>query len=274
MPNVLEESLDNVPAALHEFYTERDGKYVLTGIQGVRSQLDIDKLQESLRKERNDHSQAKETLRKFNGLTPDEVHQKLDRVNELEEIVKTSGKVDEAAIDKMVEVRVRTKLNPIERELATIKSERDAFSVEIEGFKNKEKVRSIYDTVRALTLGDTAKVKIIPEALEDVLMYAERTLEIAEDGVVRTRDNIGVTPGLDAEVWLQDMLGKKPHWAGATVGGGASGSGRGTGVSGPNPFSKDGWNMTQQAALIRSNPKKAEQYAAAAGTTIGGARPR
>ena len=270
MPKAIEDSLDNVPSELHEYYTERNGKFELTGFEGLRTQGDIDRLQSALTKERNDHKQVKERFKVFEGLDADEVRSKMDRVEELELLV--AGKPDDAAIEKLVQGRLKTALNPVEREKTKALQELTEAKERLGLFEMKEKRRTITDNVLAVVSGSSAKVKIIPDALEDVLLYAERLLELDETGSVVTKDGVGVTPGLSAEVWLQEMLAKKPHWSPQSEGGGASGSGN-RGASGPNPFSKDGWNMTEQGKLLKADPKKAEQMARLAGTTVGGSRP-
>ncbi|QFR59625.1 hypothetical protein P6F33_gp24 [Pseudomonas phage Quinobequin-P09] len=98
-------------------------------------------------------------------------------------------------------------------------------------------------------------------------------LEVNEEGKVVTRDGVGVTPGIDATVWLTEMQSKKTHWWGPSQGGGAGGNRSGSG-GGANPWSADGWNMTEQGRILKENRSRAEQMAKSAGTTIGGPRPQ
>jgi hypothetical protein len=112
---------------------------------------------------------------------------------------------------------------------------------------------------------------VLDSALEDVGILAERVLMLDDDGNVVTKDNVGVTPGLTPEQWLTELQAKRPHWWGPTAGGGAGGGRQGP--SGENPWSADNWNMTQQSAIYKQDPKRAEQLAKQAGTTIGGKRP-
>jgi hypothetical protein len=56
----------------------------------------------------------------------------------------------------------------------------------------------------------------------------------------------------------------------ATLGGGLRST---SGFEGKNPWSKDGWNDTEQAKVFRESPAKAAQLAAAAGSRVGALPP-
>ena len=115
-------------------------------------------------------------------------------------------------------------------------------------------------------------MKVVDTAIEDVTLLAERIFTIDETGKVVAKDNVGCTPGISPEVWLNEMQQKRPHWWGPSAGGGAGGN-RGGGSFTSNPWSAEGWNMTQQGQIYNENPAKAEQMARSAGTSIGGQRP-
>lgn len=262
------DSLDDVPEHFHELYTEKNGKYEISGIEGIKTQADIDRLQSALTKERNDHKAVKERFSVFADRDPTEILGILDRVPELE--AAAAGKIDDAKLNEMVESRLKTRVAPLEREKGTLAQKLTEYEQRVQMYETKERTRTIYDEVRS-AIGKTQGFQ--QSAVEDALMFAERMLEVTEDGKVVTKDGVGVTAGVDATVWLSDMQNRKPHWWGPTEGGGATGN-RGTGGGGSNPFSHAGWNMTEQGKLYRENPARAEQLAKAAGTSIGGARPQ
>ena len=54
------EKLDEIDSKYHDLYTEKDGKYEFTGVEGIKTQADIDRLQTALTKERADHKSTKE----------------------------------------------------------------------------------------------------------------------------------------------------------------------------------------------------------------------
>lgn len=263
-------SLDEVDASLQSYYTEKDGEFVLQ-LEGAPSAGDTTALQTALNKERLAHKTTKTKLEEYadirsTGLSPTEILEKLDRYDELE--AAAGDKIDEEKLEKMVETRIKTKLAPIQRENDQLKTKVGEYENKINEFVEKDRTRTIHDAVRKAA----TDAKVVPTAIDDILMVAERQFEIDESGKVVAKDGVGVTPGVDPTVYLTEMQQKRPHWWPQSQGGGASGGGN-TGGGGSNPFSADGWNMTEQGRILRENPGRAEQLAKSAGTTVGGPRP-
>lgn len=265
----VEENLDNVPAHFHELYTEQGGKFVLTGVEGVKPLDEFNRVHGGLTNERNDHKKTKASLAAWAALgTPEEVQTKLDRIAELE--LAAGGKLDEAAINRLVETRLTSTKAPLERQISLLTQQIGERDTMLGQFQAERTTRTIHDNLReALKKHEGFQAS----AFDDAAMLAERVFEVTEDGRVVTKDNSGVTPGIDPAVWLTEMQQKRPHWWGPTQGGGARGSSSG-GSGSNNPFSAEHWNLTSQGALLRENPARAAQMAAAAGTTIGGPRPQ
>lgn len=260
------DSLEGVEPHFHSLYTERNGKYELTGIEGVKTQADIDRLQTALTKERNDHKTLKDRVSLFGDRKPEDIIAALDRIPELEAAAK--GNLDEGKLNEIVEGRIKSRLAPIERQAQTLQQQLSEANASLEMLRTKDSLRIVTDAVR----GAASKLKVVDSAVEDVTLLAERLFTIDETGAVVTKDNVGVTPGISADVWLTDMQAKRPHWWGPSQGGGAGGNrGGGSGVT--NPWSKDSWNLTEQGRIYKENSGKAEQLAKAAGTTIGGPKP-
>lgn len=262
------DNLDDVPEHFHELYVEKNGKYEISGIEGMKTQADVDRLQVALSKERADHKMVKDKFAPLADRDPSEILKSLDRIPELE--AAATGKLDQTKLDELVETRVKGRIVPIEREKATVSQKLAEAEQRIQAFESKETTRTIHDKVRE-AIGKTKGFQ--PSAVEDALVFAERMLEIDEGGKVVTRDNIGVTPGVDPTVWLTDMQVKKPHWWGTSEGTGALGNRSNNSGGSDNPWSHEGWNMTLQGQQYRQNPARAEQMAKAAGTTIGGKKP-
>ena len=67
--------------------------------------------------------------------------------------------------------------------------------------------------------------------------------EIQDKGLIApriTRDNVGVTPGIDPAVWLSEIQAKRPHWWGEMVGTGAEQMAKsaGTFIGGGKPLAR------------------------------------
>jgi hypothetical protein len=258
---------DKIPEAFRELYTEKNGKFELTGINGVKTQADIDRLQTSLTKERDAHKTSKSQLEQYASLGKlEDLQAALDKLPELE--AAAAGKLDDAKLNELVDGRLKSKTAPLERERAQLQTQLQEAQTKIAEYEQLNRQRKIHDAVRAAATDS----KLHEHALDDALLLAERVFDVDEDGRVVTKDNVGVTPGVDPKVWLTEMQPKRPHWWPASSGGGAAGS-NGRGGYGNNPFSAEHWNMTEQGHLLRENPERAKQMAASAGTTVGGPRP-
>ena len=81
--NYMHESVEDIPEQYRDLYTEQDGKFLLTGVGGIKTEGDVVRVQEALRKEREEHKSVKQALNAWDGLSPDEVRAKLDRISEL-----------------------------------------------------------------------------------------------------------------------------------------------------------------------------------------------
>lgn len=267
------DSQDAIPEQYRELYSEKSGKWEITGISGLATQANVSRLETALTKERNDHKATKEKWAPFAELgSIDDVHAKLDKIPELEAAAK--GKLDEAQIEEIVQRRVegtiRSKIAPLERQIGSLTKERDEYRSTNEKLSATETRRQLSDALRPHLVSK----KVRPEHYDDVEMWAERQIAKSEDGQFVTRDNIGITPGLNPADWLDEMLTKRPGWVPGSKGGGATGSGS-TGNLGSNPFSHDNWNVTEQMRFTKAHGmEKATQAAAAHGTTPGGPRPQ
>ncbi|MGY2048904.1 hypothetical protein [Methylobacterium sp. JK268] len=274
---------DAIPSEVRDFYEERDGAWHLTlEVEGSASQDDVTRLNGALTKERNDHRATKEKLRAFGDLDPARAREIVDRVSELGDWDEVQGKLHRlddtngdqgaAAIEQRVQKEIERRESaikaPLEREIKQLRERAEGAERERDETQGTLRGRTIADEVRAAA----ARAKVIDSALDDVLLYGDRIFEIAEDGTVQTKDGVGVTPGLKPEAWLSDMKERRPHWWPTSQGAGSQGNRGGTG-GGSNPFSAEGWNMTEQGRLFREDPAKAERLAKAAGTTVGGPRP-
>lgn len=270
------ENLEDVPEGLRDEYKETvdpktKAKIYVLDLEGLEQLPAVRTLKDENARRRIEASTASTKLKKFEAFgdrDPGEILQLLDRIPELE--AAAEGKLDEAKIATIVEGRVKAKLTPLERELTTVKTTLGEREKELGDMRQTDVRRRITDAVSAAARG----LKVIDAALDDAVLLGERVLEIDADGNVVTKDGVGVTPGLSPKDWLSDMQSKRPHWWGPTAGGGATGNRGAPGGLGANPWTAENWNMTEQGAILRTDRKRAETLAKAAGTTIGGMKPK
>ncbi len=271
----IHDNLDDLPESIdpRELYTEKDGKFELTGISGIKTDADVQRVRVTLEKERTNHLETKQTLNLWGDLNHDDVQAQLDRIPELEAASK--GKLDEAQIEEIVERRlqgtIKSKMSPLERKVRDLTKERDEFSGENVTLRGDARKTKIHSAVQKALV----KAKVESWAYADALRLADDTFEIREDdGKVVTRENgSSMAAGLAPADWLTELQPERPGWWPASVGGRSRGTG-GVGAGGKNPWSHENWNVTEQMLFHREHgADRATSMAKAAGTEIGKARP-
>lgn len=269
------DNLDDLDESLRGEYKEvidpktKAKVYALDIEGGIEAHPGARKIKDELASRRISETKAKEQLTPFLALgDPAEVLAKLDRIPELE--AAAEGKLDDGKINAIVEGRLRTKLAPIERERDQLKAQVVEKDGVIQQYTAKERTTRVSSAVTKAA----REAKVVDSAVEDIELLGDRVFEVQDDGSVVTKDNVGVTPGLTPKQWLEDMQSKRPHWWGPSGGGGAGGNRNGAnGGAGPNPFTHEHWNVTEQGKLLTADRAKADRLAKAAGTTIGGPKP-
>ncbi len=270
------DALDEIPEEFQKLYTEKEGKFELTGIQGVKTSKDVERVTESLRRQTDIHKETKVKLATWGDLSHEDVVKQLDRIPELE--AAAGDKLDEAKIEEIVSKRVegtlKSKLLAPEREIGVLTKERDELLESNGKYVKADRTRRVHDKVRkALT-----EAKVLQDAHEDALLLADTVFEIREDdGAIVTRADVaGVSQGIDAAGWLIELQGSRRHWWGESVGGGSTGAGGGrlASVGGKNPWTSENWSMTEQARVFKQYGRdRCDQMAKAAGTEFGGLQP-
>ena len=265
MPDLKDEYEEEseIPTGYEKIYTKTDDdKFKMVVHTLVYTQHDRDEIHGTLVKERNLHKETKGKLKIWDGMDHDEVQTSLDRIPELETLA--AGNVDEEKLKQVAEARAVALVSPVQRELDQLKVTSNDQVNEITGLKNGNVRRSIRDSL----LSVSTEAKVLPTAIEDIMLLGENVFEVTDEGKVLTRSELNnVTPGLEPSVWLSTMVEKRPHWWPPSEGGGAGG---GTANKFPhNPWTKQYWNMTDQGKIVRENRDKADQMAKAAGSTVG-----
>lgn len=253
---VIIDSLDKVEESIRGIYVETvDGKYQIRA--DIAFQSDFENTRNALQKERESN---KETNRKLK-----ELQNQLDAYDGL----------DATAVKGM-----RTELDNLksaETDVNKIKSSKAELEIKFKELQAQAneliKINEVYQREKKTNaLRDRARQALhqngMPDyAIDEGLMYAERMLEVADDGGIRVKQdstfNSVFPEGVTVETWAGVMKKTKPHLFGGSIGGGAGGSGSetasfedwtNTGVGG-------GINITKLAQAIKEDPNAVKMVA-------------
>lgn len=276
---------EDIPAGFEELYTERNSQFELTGIEGVKTQADLDRVQGALVKERTDHKATKEKYQPIADLDLEDIRTKVegfDSLTEQLEALKAAGATpSEEQLEPIIKARVNQALGPIERQ--NVQLTRKVTDTEKKLAEKETEIGSLKTSITSGTIDRSVRdsavaEKVLSTALADVVRASRGLFEI-EEGTNKpiTKDGVGVTAGLSPKEWLAEMKDEAPHWWPVSVGSGARGGGGGPGsyVGADNPWSKEGWNVTKQGQLVRTlGADKATDIAAKAGAKLGDTKPK
>jgi hypothetical protein len=274
------EKVEEIPEGYTDLYSERGGRFELTSVEGVKTQADIDRINAALAKERADHKAAREKLQKFGEIDPDTIPATLEELADakarLESITK-DGKINEEKVNERIEAAVNRAVGPLQRDKAAVERQLEA---QRKATAEKEQAvsaleQSIRETKIKNALRDAAiGQKVVATAIDDAVLVGASMFEITEGGAILTKDGVGVTPGLAPNEWYKDMMERRPHWWPASVGGGSRGGSGGPSTGRDNPWSAEGWNITAQGQVVRSQGEaKASEMAARVGSRLGATKP-
>jgi len=225
---------NEIPDNYRDLYSEHDGKSVISNVEGLCTQEDVDRLQESLSKERADHRVTRKKL----------------AVKESDLSVDTSQRRANHGDVQDVDT-----LNTLQIQLSESQSTIAELNQALSLGRLKEEIRKV-----------ALEQNILPVAIDDVLLLAEQTFEIDANGQTVTKRKIDVDEGLGADQWLDRMKDLRPHWWPASISAGANGGARH--LMQDNPWSKASWNLTEQGQILRANPDRARSLASAAGVKL------
>jgi len=209
----------SIPEKYQELYSEQDGKYVLTGVEGVKTQADIDNVQAALTKERGLHRDAENQLKAYDGIEADGLSAKLE---ELAKLQITGGKLDDSKLEEIVAQRLELDRNSFKNKQDKLTNDLQAANSRIENLVNEKNNGLIESQLRDAAIG-----QVNDTAMHDVL-FRSSLFEVSEDGKVLTKSDCGVTPGLEPKQWLDETLKQNTHWQKTSKGAGATGSKNGS----------------------------------------------
>lgn len=253
---VIVDSLDSVDESIRGIYAETtDGKYQIRA--DIAFQSDFENTRNALQKERENFKEANKKLK--------DLQNQLDAYDGLDATAVKGMRVE---LDNL-----KNNENDINK-IKSSKAELEIKFKELQAQANELiKINEVYQREKKTNaLRDRARQALhqngMPDyAIDEGLMYAERMLEVTDDGAIRVRQdnsfNSVFPEGVTVETWAGVMKKSKPHLFGGSVGGGAGGSSSesasfedwtNTGVNG-------GINITRLAQAIKEDPNAVKMVA-------------
>ena len=155
------ESLDGVPEALHEFYEERDGAYVL-GVEGMMTESDLNTKIDGLVKNRDTLlSEVKKLKGRYRDVDPEKYAALVAKEEELEN-EKLKSKGDWEAKEKQLAEK-------FEKERTAWTSDREVMSTTI----NELMVKNV-------AMAELGKAKVIPNRTHLIMPWIERMVRVVQ----------------------------------------------------------------------------------------------
>lgn len=243
------DSLDSVDENLRGIYAETtDGKYQIRA--DIAFQSDFERVRDTLTKERTSNKEL------------------TSKVKDLQSRLDAYDGLDATAVKGMRVELDNLKNN--ESDVNKIKSSKAELEIKFKELTTKfDELTKINETYlrekKTNTLREKARQALhqngMPDyAIDDGLMYAERMLEMADDGSVRVKHDNNLNSiypeGVTVETWAGIIKKNKPHLFGGSIGGGAGGSGSESAVfeDWTNTGINGGINLTKLAKAVREDP--------------------
>jgi hypothetical protein len=199
-------SLDDIPEmSVKELFTEKDGKMVFTGIEGVKTSEDVSKLEEALRKERSDHQASREKAK-----SDAEAVKDLESKYELLKTQKGESQ-DSEELQKLFEIRLENKTKELTDANALLKSENETFKSKEADLRKSTELRKYFD----------GKIDKVFQPQVEKLLFNELSLQA--DNSLMTSDGSEYGVGLNAEALVSKFAETNTHFAPRNSGGDAQG---------------------------------------------------
>jgi hypothetical protein len=259
-----------IPDGLADHYVETDGVFRLD-VTGMKTQKDFDDYAEALKKRLTDAG-ADFAKKQGAGLSRDDVLEVVEGALKKFAGVKPKGNGADDKDGDQGDVSAR--LHDVERNLASMTKELDTAKKERDEALGQSKNTTIKNelTKAANSAGAT------PEGVSNLVTLAEPDFELSQAGDVVTKleARTGVSPNQKPEDYFATVARQKdfrmfwPKSVGAGADGeGAGGPGAGGDLGKGNPWTKAGWNMTNQSKLYAGNKPEAERLMKVAGVELG-----
>lgn len=243
-------SMSAVPDEFKDAFTEQDGKAVLSKSIEVKTEADVKAVLDAKEHVKTELADAKEKLKAFDNVDPAKFKEYENELDILRAKVKEGG-TDEETINAIVQAKLERATEQMTAENSELKAKLE----EEQGFR--------FNTERKELLSNALKDKVDPAFVGDVLDLLSGKIERGANGEWMTTESSGYDKGLGVDDLVTKFVSEKTHFAPRNSGGNAVGGARQS--TSNNPFSKEGWNVTEQHNLYNNDPAKAQQLKESAG---------
>lgn len=237
--------LDEVPEAYRGLYVEKDGGFVVDPAKLEEFEWD-DKaeLSGALERERKERREAKEELKKYEGIDPERARAAQKKLDELDE----KQLMDKGEFDRLMEKRQKeweAKEVDFQRQLSDRDSRLDTYE--------------LINPVRDAAL----KAGVLPEDIEDVLKITSHRFKLDEKRKPVLLDKDGDVSSLSVEqFWGEEFKLQKPKFYGAS---GAGGSGA---PAGGSSGGGGGAKTVKRADFEKMSPTEQMAHSKGGGTVV------
>lgn len=207
------EDINALPEALREFYSEQDGKYLLS-VEGLVPKARLDEF----RANNIALAQERDTLRqRYEGIDPTKARELLAK-SQAEQDKKL---IDAGKVDELVAQRVEAMRADYEAQLQGAASKGKKLETQLESLLIDGAIRDA-----------AARAGIRATAVEDVLLRGRALFQLVEGKALPMQSDkilYGKTgEAITIDEWLNDLSGRAPHLFEPSRGGGAAGGAVGT----------------------------------------------
>lgn len=279
-----------VPEAYRALYTEKDGKWHFTGVEGMVPSEKVKEFRDNNDTLKQEVATLKGQLAKFENVDVEKYRDLLGKEKDLRE-----GKLyDKNKIDELVNGRTEEMRREHTNQLKQLTDAKDAAEKKSKELHENLKRQMIDNKI--ITIGSRPEFGLEPTGHLDLVNRARSVADLDDNGnlIFKNPDGTkmygkdGITP-MTSEEWVEKQatveakhLFKPSGGSGTPPGGGGGGGGGsrngtsieiegrmyGTGQGQYNPFDKKTRNLTDQGKVMDKDIKLAEALAAAAGTKL------
>lgn len=248
------ETRDEIPEGLREHFVERDGKFRFNA-DDYETKQEISALRSALQKERENVRELKDQQKT---LPEDFDAAKWDAVKHLDP--------EKIGSDEQSKAQIESLQNQVERLKTQVQTEKKTR----EDLENTYKTTTVRGSVKDSLLRAGITDEIYLDAAMERLMRKHRVQAQNDEGEFKVTAGDLDQPLEDyVREWSRSDEGRRFVTPKKNSGGGDPPKGSGSGDPGEkNPFSKDHFNLTEQAKLLRVDRAKAEKLAAEAGVKL------